>query len=352
MHRVFSWMLALTLLTGLAGASLSAFGRVTTHTSALTPTIAEDVALLPASDLIAVVNVNRFFSELLPKIKTDAPTEVAKMAKDLDTFTDQTGIDVSKIKTAIIGVKLDGAGGGAIILQGMSFDAKRIESTVKTKQGEFKATDYKGRSIYSVKMKAAEQAAATAAAAGLPINLSDDVNFAALDGQTAVAGDLSAIKSVLDAQASGKSTNPNAALSTALNESKASGLVRFAASLPNSLRQDLSSQGDLFTQLAAVKMVVGSFDMGNDLSLALDTLLRTGSQNEASQLETGLKSLVFLGKTFLSGNQEPQMQVFTQLLDQIKISTQTADVALSIALPRALLDQFGKQEKKTEPIGK
>jgi hypothetical protein len=352
MQRFLSWTLAIALLTGLAGASLSAVERMTERAATTTPMPVDEIALLPASDLIAVVNVNRFFGELLPKIKADAPAEIAKATKEMEEFSAQTGIDLAKVKTAVIGVKLDGqSGSGAAILQGLSFDAARIEATVKSKNGEFKTTDYKGRPIYTVKMKAAAQVADAAAAAGVPLRTGDEMNFAALDGQTAVAGDLAGVKSVLDAQ-SGGGNQANAGLNTALKDTKASGLVRFAANLPESLRQGLSSQGDLFQQIAAIKMIFGSFDLAGDMSAALDATLRTGSKDDATQLETGLKSLVFLGKSFLGGNQDPQMQAINQLLDQIKISAQTSDVSLSIMLPRTLMNQFTTPAKKLEPPAK
>lgn len=351
MHRFLSWTLAAMLLTGLVGASLSAVGKVTEPRAA--PAIADEIALLPQSDLIAVVNVNRFFTEMVPKIKTDAPADIAKLTKELEDFTTSTGIDPSKIKTAVIGAKLEGdQGSAAVILQGLSFDAKLIETTVKSKNGEFKTTDYKGRQIMTVKMKAVAQAASAAAAVGVSLSTGDEINFAALDGQTAVAGDLAGVKSVLDAQAGAGGGKANAGLSAALKDTKASGLVRFAANLPEGLRKDLDAQGDLFKQIAAIKLISGSLDLANDLSPSLDALLRTGSADEASQLEMGLKSLIFLGKSFLGSNADPQMQSINQLLDQIKISTRTMDVSFSLALPRALLDKLTAPEKKTEPSDK
>src|SRR5438132_607625 len=116
MHRFFSWTLALVLLTGLVGASLSAVGKMAEPVAAAAPMVEDEIALLPASDLIAVVNVSRFFTEVVPKIKTDAPADIAKLAKEMEDFTSQTGIDPSKIKTAIIGAQLQGDSGSAAII--------------------------------------------------------------------------------------------------------------------------------------------------------------------------------------------------------------------------------------------
>jgi len=48
----------------------------------------------------------------------------------------------------------------------------------------------------------------------------------------------------------------------------------------------------------------------------------------------------------LGGNQEPMMQAITQLLNEIKISTQTNDVAVALKIPRALFDQALKPETR------
>jgi len=367
MDRILNWTLALALLAGTAGAGLNAGGasRVNERAAAVRPAaVDESLALLPASDLIAVVDVARFFNELLPRVKAVAPDDVAKFTEDINKFTSKTGIDPAKVKTAVIGIRMEGnaqTGEVAAILEGLTIDPKRIEAAVKDEKGEFKTMEHKGKPFYLAiskpqdKEKEKEKDKDKAQSAdGKPAPERDEVAFAQLDKQGVVVGDVSSVKNVLDAQAGAGNSKANAALGEALKEAerlgRGSGLLRFVANLPESARQGLSSQGDLFKQLAAVKLIFGSLGVTGDLGVALDAKLRTGSNSEATELETSLKNLVQLGKMFLGGNQDPKMQAFNKLLDEenLKFGVQTSDVSLSITLPKSVLDQFSKSAPPAE----
>lgn len=78
-------------------------------------------------------------------------------------------------------------------------------------------------------------------------------------------------------------------------------------------------------------MILGTLDTANDLSISLDTIIRTASQNEASDLESGLKALVSLIGGYLSS--DPKLRRFGPLLDLIKIGSNQNDVSLAITAP-------------------
>src|SRR5882672_89766 len=90
-------------------------------------------------------------------------------------------------------------------------------------------------------------------------------------------------------------------------------------------------------------MILGTFDVDADFSLSLDTVIRTASQNDATELENGLKGLVGLGRDIFAGG-DPKTNLFAQLLDQVKIGSKVNDVSLSINLPREIIDQLTKKE--------
>jgi hypothetical protein len=308
------------------------------------PTPTDDLlALLPASDLLGVVDAARAFTDLLPRLKSIWPSGFSGITKSLESFTSKTGIDPTQLKTAVLGVKLGGTGSGqgVVILQGANVDPKRVEAAVLQEKGEFKTQDYKGKAIYTVipAPPPPPAPAPNATEAPKPPETPSPISFALLGNQVVALGDVPSIQSVLDAQATPPKTNPNAELGAVLKETKA-GLIRFAAILPESLRQSLSGNGDLFKQIAAVKVIFGSFDFASDFSAALDTRLRTASASDASQLETSLKSLVVLAKSFLG--QDQKLAALGQLLDQVTIAAQANDVAVRLAVPRALIDQLAK----------
>jgi hypothetical protein len=151
------------------------------------------------------------------------------------------------------------------------------------------------------------------------------------------------VKQVIDIQTGAAKGGVSSAMTGALNEMRASALVRFALNIPESMRAEAAKQGDLFKSVATVKMILGTFDVAGDLGLSLDAVIRTASQNDASEMENGLKGLVALGKDIFGGG-DPKSNLFMQLLDQVKIGSKVNDVSLSISLSRELLDQLTKKE--------
>jgi hypothetical protein len=343
-----SFGLAGLTITGSRAQSVGASGQTGARaTAAVTgvaktagaPVAADELtALLPASDLIAVLDVGRAFNELLPKLAGVSTGGVDKFAKSIQDFTQKTGIDPSKIRNAVFGFSMEGPQGtGVIILQGIDPDAKQIDAALKELGGEYKSSDYKGKSVYVVASKV------KAPAAG-PLSVkTDEVAMAALGGQRVAVGDLGMVKQVIDIQSGGAKGGVSPAMIGALNETRASALIRFALNIPESLRSEAASQGDLFKSVATIKMILGTFDVAGDFSLSLDTIMRTPTPNDATELENGLKGLVELVRGIFGGG-DPKSNVFAQLLNQVKIGSKASEVSFSINVPRELIDQLGKKE--------
>src|SRR5205085_10487716 len=116
----------------------------------------------------------------------------------------------------------------------------------------------------------------------------------------------------------------------------------FVGNLPEALREMLASQGELFTQVAAVKLIFGSFDLNADNSATLDGRLRTASSNDAAQLKESLNGLIALGQAFLGGSDDPTMKLYGQLINQVKLGGQGSDVSLLLVLPKELMEKLGK----------
>ncbi|MDX2042645.1 MAG: hypothetical protein SF097_15595 [Acidobacteriota bacterium] len=354
MQKIFRLSLMMCLLTGaiIAQSTSKPIAKKTTATPASTKTATSTVSpattellnLLPASDLLAVVDANRLFNELLPSLAGMQSGGLDKLAKELTEFTQKTGVDPSKINSAVMGLNLKGLQAtGAIIISGVDLTAPQIEAAMKEFKAEFKTSDYSGKTIYSLvsKVKAPE-------AGPLSLN-TDHTALAALGSQKFVFGDLSAIKTVIDISTGAAKTGVTPEMIATLNETKASGLLRFALSIPETLKTEAADQGDLFKSVSTIKVVLGALDVAADLSLSLDTLMRTTSPQDATELEDGLKGLVGLVKGIFGGSPGDQkMDALGQLLDMVKISSKLNDVSLSIALPRATLDQLLKKPAPAE----
>jgi hypothetical protein len=352
MRKFFSAALIIILITSaLGGANAQSAGQgrspatkpgvVKTSARSKAPSaVIEDelVAMLPATDLIAVLDVGRAFNELLPKLTSLTIGGVDKLAKSIQDFTLKTGVDPSRIQKVVIGVGMDSTqGSGVVLIHGIDPESTQIEAVMKEFGSEFKTSDYKGITIYNVLTKA------KGPSAGAFSLKTDDLALAALGGQRVAFGDMKAVKQVVDVQTGAAKGGVSAAMKSALNETRASALVRFALVVPETLRAEAANQGDLFKSVAAIKMILGTFDVAGDFGLSLDAVIRTASQNDATELENGLKGLVGLGKDIF-GSGDPKTNLIAQLLDLVKIGSKINDVSLSISLPREILNQLTKKE--------
>jgi hypothetical protein len=302
-------------------------------------------ALLPASDVLVIADVPRAMRDLVPRLKALDIGDIERIANEVENFARLSGVDLQKLGAVAIGLKLNGLSiaSGTLAVAGIEADAKRIETAAIAAKWQFETIDVGGKTIYRLsRLKATEatEAPATNGAAPAPPPKIEEIFFALPGGGRLIAGDQMSVKSAILA------TTPapeNLGLRASVKEAKGAAIARFSAQLPADLKTMLESQGDLFKQLAAVKAIFGSLDLAASGDAAIDARLRTGSGTEATEMETSLKSLVFLGKSFLGSSQDPKMVAINQLIDQIKIVTQASDVTLSLTISKALLEQWSKK---------
>ena len=386
MKTLSRWMLALSLVLSSAIIQSNA-------NAGKAPSVMADnsVSLLPKSDVVAVLDVSRLVNDLLPKAKQAWPDQVAKVEKEINEIVSdaaKNGVDLYKVKSLTIGLKLFGAKtSGAMIVDGLTVTPEMMAKENK----ESTAIDYKGKTLYiekpkpelkplvkssaknvakrktlaASKSKAGKARTAKAAppssgnalgnvtdvASNMGANLlKDNTAYVQLDAERAAIGDEAEVKAVIDALLEGAnpSSNLGSELSAALQETKPTALLRFAVNIPDSARQAAESE-QLLKNLAVTKMVLGTLDVSDDMSLSLDAKLRTGSAEDATKLHESLAALLGLGKMMLGGNQDPMMLMLNKLLDQIRISPQTNDVSLAITVPRELYETFLKADPKAAP---
>jgi hypothetical protein len=272
------------------------------------------------------------FRELLPILKTIDLGGISTLAADFEEFSTLAGIDPAKVTAAVLGIKVAGLSlrGGAIVAEGLDLDAKAIAAAAEKKHWKFETTT-PGPMHRITRVSPGADAAAPAQ--------TSELFFASLGPKRVVAGDSESVSAAIaNAGAAAAKRAVSATLQAALKQTAVSSLARFALVIPADLREFLDSQGDLFKQLAAVKVIFGTVDLSADQTAAIKAMLSTNSKDDATQLETGLKSLITLGKSFLGGDSGQ----IGKLLDQVQIGARESDVTLSLVIPKALLDQLTK----------
>jgi hypothetical protein len=280
---------------------------------------------LPASDIVAVVDVKRVMGELLPRLKKISVGGIGKTASEIELFAKLSGIDPAQVQAAALGIKITetlSRGSGVILLQGVTVDTQKLAAAAKAAGHELKSAEQQGKTIYTLSLK--EKADAPA----------NDIHFAVLNPQRLAIGDLSAVQSILTAATA---TTAHAGLAQTLKETKATGLIRYAGNLPEALRVMLASQGELFAQVAAVKTIFGALDLNGDNTVTVESRARTASNNDATQLRESLRGLIELGKVFVTGD-DPKSKMYSALLDKVQLDTQAQDVTITLVLPKELIE--------------
>lgn len=361
MQKISRWALAALLVA--SSVSLQPSAKVA---RAMVPlraasSVEDSIALLPKSDVVVVLDVGRLVTDIIPKVKQAWPTDFAKLEKDLTEGIAKAKVDIYKVKTVAMGLKMFGdTTTGAMIVEGIPLTSEMTADTT--------SSSYKGKTLYVEKPEAAATKANASKAKpkaetsltdvkGLASNvggslLNDRTAFVQLDDARLAIGDEAEVKNVIDAlMGSPNENNVSSDLTAALKETSATSLLRVVANVPDSLRQ-MASGEDFLKNLAFTRTVLGTVDISPELSVSLDAKLRTGSADEATKLHESLAALVGLGKMMLGGNQDPALQMVTKLLDQIKLTVQTKDVALGVTVPRELYEVLMKPEKKAAPAKK
>jgi len=349
MQKFLSSVLILCLIAGAVAAQSTAPARGQAAAPASTAPAAVDelIGLFPSADLIAVVDVNRLVNELLPRLAEIEAGGLNKLAKQITDFTKKTGVDPAKATSAVLGFSMEGTeGSGAVIVSGLDLSPSQVEAAMKEFKTEYKTADYKGKTVFNMVPKEKEKKAE----AGPVAVKTDETALAALGNQRFVVGDLKVVRQVIDVSSGAAKGNVAPTMVAALKETRSSALVRFAVNVPESLKRSAADQGDLFKSVNTIQVILGTFDVANDFSLALDAVMRTTSQKDAAELEEGLKGLVSLVKSIFGGaSGDPKVEAIGQLLDQIKIGSKQSDVSLSVTLPRATLDLLMKKPAPAAP---
>jgi hypothetical protein len=215
-------------------------------------------------------------------------------------------IDPEKIGPAVVGFRMEGIKvlGGVVIADGVALDPKLLQSSVANAKWQFESLEIAGKPVYRVTRLKPDPANPQN-----PPAKGGEINIASIGPKRIVAGDREGIASVLQPGATGS----NAVQWAAVRETRTA-LIRFGLNLPDGLREVLKTQGELFEQLSAIKVIFGTLDITPEKDAAIDSRLRTNSKEEAVQMQDSLKSLVFLGKSFLTGDQDPKLAGISQLL--------------------------------------
>lgn len=309
---------------------------------------AQVVAMLPASDGVAVFDSKRFLGEALPRVLSANQPMLDHINTSLDTIRDRTAIDMRKFDTVAIGVAYKKITATEtdyeplIIATANDMNLGALIAAAKiASNGAYRTETVSGKQIFIFKVdptKIAPQQPATTnskitdAIDRIMNGLSKEIAVTSIGENTLVIGTVARVTETLG----GKSH-----LSTELSSlvaAEGTSVLSFAMRPPAGLASLLPLESDeLGKTIASIKVISGKLDItaaGGDLHLAA----RTGTADEALNLRDTLEVGQSFGKMAFAGKKRPDQMVYARMIDSVKIGHDANNVTVDLLVPQADID--------------
>lgn len=332
------------LLLVIALGLLPVRAQTTAHAVNTTVPAASTLQLLPASDVVLLLDHRRILDEAIPRLFGNNTAPLAKIFAAGDEFKAKTGIDPRSIDSVALGVRLinvanivkgpDKKDLGIVIIAQGDFDANKFIAFMRSEgKDRVREETYKGQTIYT--MDEREK--------GSTKPLPPDIEIpalAVLDANTIAIGDLMQVRATVDAKSGSGGLSPEL-LSLATRNSNA--LISLAGNIPEALAVNFAPKGSsgdgeldqtvtkFFETIASIQQMYISLGLSptNGIETWIDA--RLSSTEKAQSLGDMLLGVQQKYSVFIDD------KVIRDLVTSMKIKAAGDEVQLRAELPQAAL---------------
>ncbi len=309
---------------------------------------ADLVALLPAADGAATIDVKRFFNSALPQLLSANQKMFAKLLGHVREIESKTGIDLRKFDNiaAAANIKPDGKDKFRIdlvaIARGELSAAAMIGVVKLASDGKYRTETIGERTVYIIDTKAIKAAAkpangpaaADAVAGKVDSEMLNEIAFSEWDGGTLVFGSPNLVKATLE-RSSALSSDI-----TSLLSAREAAVFSAAFRLPDGMSSTLKMDTDEFAKnIDSIRYLSSWIDV-IPTGAALSIQARTSDAARAKDLSDTLLGLQFLGKQLLKNSKRADQQVYARLVENAKITLRDTDVSIDLKVPQADVDRL------------
>ena len=311
------------------------------------------VALLPASDGVAVLDAERFFNVGLPQVLSANQPMLAGIMAKIDEVQNKTGIDLRKFEHVAVGVTIRSSAPGRVSMEPVAiargtFTAGALVGVARlASNGSYREEKVAGRTMYVFSAKKAAQKnlpQATGGKASAVIErtldgLTSEIAIASLDTNILALGTAVRVRETLNAR-----TKVDAALIGLLSRDTGS-IMSFAVKTPAGLSKFVPIENDeLGKNLDSIRFLAGSMDVVEGTAAAR-FMARTQRADQAQTLLETLEGLQAVGKAFLGGAPGPDKQVYARMIDNAKFARTGTDVSFELRVPQSDIDVLIGEKK-------
>lgn len=318
-------------------------------------------ALLPASDGAMTLNVQKALSVALPQILSGNQQMIADILGEIDKIKVKTGIDLRQFEQITVGVSSKKNAARElefepVVLARGTFNANAliaaIKPVIKATYREEKIGD-RTVSVFTAKetVKKTQNPSAKPPSAfeksldKMFDNLSREFAVTTFDDKTLVIGSLARVRETFAA------TVPRIGGDVLdLISRKPDSLASFALKLPEGISDFIQLGNDEFGKnLDAIRFLAGSLDVA-DGNAAVSLTAKTAQAEQAQSLQEQLDGLKGLGKILIGGMKGADKQIFSRMLDNVKIGRNLSEITIDLQVPQSDINTLlnKKTVQKTE----
>ncbi|HEX9962833.1 MAG TPA: hypothetical protein VGB00_18015 [Pyrinomonadaceae bacterium] len=294
------------------------------------------VALLPASDGVMFLDVQRLLNEALPQVFSSDPAKLNEINQQIDQLKAQTGFDVRQFEQIAVGITFVTTATSKntiepVVLARGKYNSSALLTMAKiAAKGKYREEKIGNKAVYIFAAKEILTENKSKITNNSPNKAFDfllkkmpsEIAVTPVDANTLAIGSIARVRETVENKA-----RIGADIASMLNR-KPNSLMSFAANTPAGLKQFFQLDDDMFGQsLASIRQIYGAVNLsgGNVVGFVGAKSLNA---EQAKSLEETLGGLQALGKGFLASARSEEKQVYARIVDSVKITRAGLEVGI------------------------
>ncbi|CAN5579487.1 hypothetical protein BH24ACI2_BH24ACI2_11060 [soil metagenome] len=306
------------------------------------------VALLPTSDGVMTLDVQRLFNDALPQVLSGNQPMLAGIVGKIDEIKTKTGIDLRQFQQVAVGVTAKQISAKEIdfepvMLARGTFNAGALLAVAKlASKGKYREEKIGDKTVYVFTTKnelkqnkpQSNKPSVLLPSIGLVVSFDfmkwfpNEVAVTSYDNNTLAIGSLARVRETLQA----KTRISNEFLDLVFRKQNV--VMSFGANLPDGLSKFVNLDNDEFGKnLDAIRQIYGTLDtVGADTILSMTA--KTLKPEQAQSLQETLEGLQMVGKALIGGSKSADKKIYARMIDNAKISRTGNEVMLNLQVPQ------------------
>lgn len=327
-EKVFVFGLLLTITVAMAVAGMAQ----TSRRSSASRTGSTLASALPSSDAVALVKVKRVLDEAMPQLLSNNPAKLAEINAQIENFKTRTGVDPRSFDELALGMKYEYPSPGVMkiatvaVAQG-SFNATALVAAGRSaEKGKYREEKYQGKTIYVFTI---DQQLRVLGLLDLRIR---ELAVSALDSNTLALGDVTRVRSVIDASKGPRRANSEL---IALASQNPNAIMGFGGNVSPALLEHLRIGNDAVAKdLAAMRQVYGSVNM-TEKDIEVLAAARMVDPNSARSLGSTVEGLSAFAGIFVNRLPAAKAALARSAVGNLKVTVLGNELQLRTSVAQA-----------------